>query len=166
MIKAILTIVCTLASQAGVAQTFKHYTTTEGAPWKLSEAKAIPLTSTPRKRGADATRLPIAFSLPPKGSGEASPFLAWGTCFNELDLDALELLQPEERDRIMRDLFAPEGDLRFTRGRLTMNANDYSRAWYTCDSVAGDFALKYFNIEHDKQHIIRLIKMAQRWQPH
>ena len=65
----------------------------------------------------------------------------------------------------MHDIFAPDGDLRFTRGRLSMNANDYSRAWYSCDTVAGDFALKYFNIEHDKENVIRLIKMAQRWQP-
>ena len=46
-----------------------------------------------------------------------------------------------------------------------MNANDYSRAWYSCDTVAGDFGLKYFNIEHDKQNVIRLIRMAQKWQP-
>ena len=65
----------------------------------------------------------------------------------------------------MHDIFAPDGDLRFTRGRLTMNANDYSRAWYSCDTVAGDFQLKYFNIEHDKQNVIQLIRMAQRWQP-
>jgi glucosylceramidase len=65
----------------------------------------------------------------------------------------------------MRRLFDPNGDLRFTRGRLTMNANDYSRAWYSCDTVAGDFQLKYFNIEHDKANVIRLIKKAQKYQP-
>ena len=46
-----------------------------------------------------------------------------------------------------------------------MNANDYSRAWYSCDTVAGDFQLKHFNIEHDKQNVIRLIKKAQKYQP-
>lgn len=40
-------------------------------------------------------------------------FRAWGTCFNELDLDALELLQPEEQEEVMHRLFAPDGDLRF-----------------------------------------------------
>ena len=30
-------------------------------------------------------------------------------------------------------------------GRLTMNANDYSRTWYSCDEVDGDFDLKHFN---------------------
>ena len=26
---------------------------------------------------------------------------AWGTCFNELDLDALELLKPEEQEEVI-----------------------------------------------------------------
>lgn len=98
-------------------------------------------------------------------ANEGRVFRAWGTCFNELDLDAIELLKADEQERIMHDLFAPDGDLRFTRGRLSMNANDYSRAWYSCDTVDGDFRLKYFTIEHDKQNVIRLIKMAQHWQP-
>lgn len=134
------------------AQTFTHYTTTEKQPWQQSKTKASRKT----------TENPL-FSLDGKQQGHE--FHAWGTCFNELDLDALELLPSEQQEHIMHDLFAPDGDLRFTRGRLTMNANDYSRAWYSCDTVAGDFQLKYFNIEHDRQNVIRLIKMAQRWQP-
>lgn len=136
------------------AQTFTQYTTTEQQPWQTkgkvslaSKAKAQPILNS-------------QFSI-----FNSKPFKAFGTCFNELDLDAIRLLKPEEQEKIMHDIFAPDGDLRFTRGRLTMNANDYSRAWYSCDTVAGDFALKYFNIEHDKENVIQLIKMAQRWQP-
>ena len=136
------------------AQTFTQYTTTEQQPWQTkgkvslaSKAKAQPILHS------------SLFTL------HSKPFRAWGTCFNELDLDAIRLLTKEEQEKIMHDIFAPDGDLRFTRGRLTMNANDYSRAWYSCDTVAGDFALKYFNIEHDKANVIQLIKMAQKWQP-
>ena len=93
------------------------------------------------------------------------PWRAWGTTFNELDLDALKLLKPEECEEIMRRLFAPDGDLKFTRGRLTMNANDYSRAWYSCSEMDGDFDLKHFNIEHDKTNAIALVRMAQKYQP-
>ena len=71
-------------------------------------------------------------------------------------------LKPAEQEEILRRLFAPDGELRFTRGRLTMNANDYSRAWYACSEVAGDFDLAHFNIEHDKTNQIALVKMAQR----
>ena len=151
--RKIVCIFSLIAAQMS-AQTFTQYTTTEEAPWQqkgktslTTKAKAQPIVN---------SQLSIVNS---------KPFRAWGTCFNELDLDAIRLLTPEEQDKIMHDIFAPDGDLRFTRGRLSMNANDYSRAWYSCDTVAGDFALKYFNIEHDKENVIRLIKMAQRWQP-
>ena len=100
------------------AQTFTQYTTTEQQPWQTkgkvslaSKAKAQPILNS-------------QFSIL-----NSKPFKAFGTCFNELDLDAIRLLKPEEQEKIMHDIFAPDGDLRFTRGRLTMNANDYSRAW-------------------------------------
>lgn len=134
------------------AQTYLHFATTEGNEWQQSSQKLS-------GRAAAEPLLTIT------GNEGGHEFRAWGTCFNELDLDALELLKPEEQQEVMRRLFAPDGDLRFTRGRLTMNANDYSRAWYSCDTVAGDFGLRHFNIEHDKQNVIRLVKMAQRWQP-
>ena len=93
------------------------------------------------------------------------PFRAWGTTFNELDWDALLLLKPEEQDEIMCNLFSPSGDLRFTRGRISMNANDYARSWYSCDEVPGDFELRYFNIDRDKRGIIPLIRKAQKYNP-
>lgn len=96
---------------------------------------------------------------------EGQEFLAWGTTFNELDLDAISLLKKGEREKILFDLFDPEGDLRFTRGRLTMNANDYSRTWYSCSEKEGDFELKEFNIEHDKANQLKLVKMAMKYNP-
>ena len=148
-----LSIAISLAvSFEGAAQVFLRYSTTEQEAWKEGKAK---LSAKP------ASRQTVAID----GQGQGHVFRAWGTCFNELDLDALRLLSDEAQQQVMQRLFAPDGDLRFTRGRLTMNANDYSRAWYSCDTVAGDFSLRYFNIEHDKQNVIQLIKMAQRWQP-
>ena len=149
----ILSIVLGLSAASTLsAQTFMHLITTENQPWTQAKVR---LSAKPLGE--------LQLSL--TGQEQGHEFHAWGTCFNELDLDALELLTEAEQNRIMHDLFAPEGDLRFTRGRLTMNANDYSRAWYSCDTVSGDFALNHFNIEHDTQNVIRLIKMAQRHQP-
>lgn len=146
-------IIMSLAVSIGAtAQTYTHYTTTEGNEWQQSRASL----------SSKAATEPI---LTITGKEQGHEFKAWGTCFNELDLDALELLKPGEQEEVMRRLFDPNGDLKFTRGRLTMNANDYSRAWYSCDTVAGDFQLKYFNIEHDKANVIRLIKKAQKYQP-
>ncbi|MBO4906060.1 MAG: glycoside hydrolase family 30 protein [Bacteroidaceae bacterium] len=150
--KRIICLISVAVSLGAAAQTYTHYTTTEGKEWQQSKASLS---------GRAATEPVLTIT----GQEQGHEFKAWGTCFNELDLDVLELLMPEEQEEVMRRLFDPEGDLKFTRGRLTMNANDYSRAWYSCDTVAGDFQLKYFNIEHDKQNVIRLIKKAQKYQP-
>ena len=150
--KRIISIIGLAVSLGATAQTYNHYTTTEGHEWQQGSLKL----------SGKAAAEPV---LTITGKEQGHVFKAWGTCFNELDLDALELLKPEEQEEVMRRLFAPDGDLKFTRGRLTMNANDYSRAWYSCDTVAGDFQLKYFNIEHDKANVIRLIKKAQKYQP-
>lgn len=150
--KRILIIIGLVTSTGATAQTYTHYTSTEGHEWQKGKASL----------SSKATAEPV---LTITGTEQGHEFKAWGTCFNELDLDALELLKPEEQEEVMRRIFDPNGDLRFTRGRLTMNANDYSRAWYSCDTVAGDFQLKYFNIEHDKANVIRLIRKAQKYQP-
>lgn len=151
--RKLLTIIAIAACTAASAQKFNHFSTTEKAVWQ--QGKNLSMS---KKAGTQ----PV---LDVKGNEQGHTFKAWGTCFNELDLDAISLLGEKEQQEVMRRLFAPDGDLRFTRGRLTMNANDYSRAWYSCDTVAGDFQLRYFNIEHDKQNVIRLIRMAQRYQP-
>ena len=44
-------------------------------------------------------------------------------------------------------------------------ANDYARSWYSCDEVEGDFELRYFNINRDKQTIIPFIRAAQKYNP-
>ena len=154
MMKSKNCLVCGLlaCSLATSAQTFIHYTTTEQQAWQSSSARLQPKPA--------ATPL-----LSVSGQEKGHEFKAWGTCFNELGLDALLLLDDKAKEEILHNVFAPDGQLHFMRGRLTMNANDYSRAWYSCDTVAGDFTLKYFNIEHDKDNVIRLVKMAQRHQP-
>nr|WP_315247288.1 hypothetical protein [uncultured Flavobacterium sp.] len=92
-------------------------------------------------------------------------FEAWGTCFNELGWDALNILEAKDKQTVLERLFSPEGELRFTLGRFSMNANDYSRDWYSSDEVDGDFQLKYFNIERDKISLIPYIKAAQKYNP-
>lgn len=144
---------CTLLWFAiGQAQTFTQFTTTEGNEWQQSK---VALQD-------KATQSPL---LAVTGEEEGTEFRAWGTCFNELDWDTFNLLTRKQQDEIMSHLFSPNGDIRFTRGRLTMNANDYSREWYSCDDVWGDLELRYFNIEHDKHNVIGLIRAAQHYQP-
>lgn len=92
-------------------------------------------------------------------------FNNWGVAFNELDWDALNLLDYDKQQEILHNVFSPQGDLRISRGRISMNANDYARSWYSCDETAGDLELRFFNINRDKQTIIPFIRTAQKHNP-
>lgn len=127
------------------------YTTTANSLWGPGKAE---LSATP----ADPGSAVVCAATGPV-------FRAWGTTFNERDLDALRMVSDADREEILDRAFAPDGDLRFTKGRLTMNANDYSRAWYSCSEVDGDFENKFFNIEHDKTNSLVYVKWALKRNP-
>ncbi len=141
-----------LAHTALYAQKVTTYTTTEANAWAKGKT-----TLTAKASGTVVAEV--------GANSHGTPFVAFGTTFNELDWDAFNMLSRNEQDELMQRIFAPDGDLKFTHGRVSMNANDYARAWYSCDDVTGDFDLKYFNIEHDKQGIIPLARAAQKYQP-
>lgn len=134
------------------AQSFVWTSSTEGNTWQKSKVK---LTQS-------ALSEPL---LTVDADDEVITFKAWGTCFNEKGWDALNLLTRTEQETILKNLFSPKGDLRFSMGRFSMNANDYARDWYSCDEVSGDFQLKYFNIDRDKTTLIPFIKAAQQYNP-
>lgn len=141
-----------LSASALQAQKVTTFTTTENQAWQKGKTALAAKPEAKVVAQVDANSKGVVFS-------------AFGTTFNELDWDAFNLLSRQEQDKLMYDIFSPDGDLKFTHGRVSMNANDYSREWYSCDDVDGDFALKYFNIEHDKRNIIPLARAAQRYQP-
>lgn len=152
-IKLLFACSCVAAWSAGsLAQSFTWYASTEGNTWKTSTVKMS-------KKAADA-HVTVEENAAP-----IVEFKAWGATFNELDWDALGMLTRDEQDEILKNVFSPEGDLRISRGRISMNANDYARSWYSCDEVAGDLELRYFNIDRDKQSIIPFIRAAQKYNP-
>ena len=140
-----------LAATSSTAQTVRWYQTTPQKNWQVNTIKL----------SDKAANKPSLSDVKEQGAA----FEAFGTTFNELDFLALQRLSSEVQDDIFRRLFAPDGDLRLTRGRVSMNANDYGNGWYSCDTVAGDFELRYFNIERDKQTLLPMIHHAQQYQP-
>ena len=150
MKRIIFTTLGAMLAMSGMAQSVRVFTTTEKANWKESTT-----AMTSKSKG----KLVVSVS----GNEKGVPFQAWGTTFNELDWDAYNLLSEDDKDELMRRMFDKDGDLHFTHGRVSMNANDYAREWYSCSDVAGDLDLKYFNIEHDKQNIIPLARAAQKY---
>ena len=99
------------------------------------------------------------------GSNVIVTFKSWGTCFNELGWDALQVLPEEKREELLKRIFAPDGDLRYTHGRLSLGANDYARGWYSASEVPGDFELRYFDMSRDLSTIIPYIHAAQKCNP-
>lgn len=153
MKRTTLILLTLVAASCTWAQRVTTFTTTESASWIQGK--------TAMSAKADGK---IVAEINMKSHGV--PFVGFGTTFNELDWDAFNMLSRQEQDELMHGIFAPDGDLKFTLGRVSMNANDYARGWYSCDEVDGDFALKYFNIERDKRNIIPLARAAQKYQPH
>ena len=93
------------------------------------------------------------------------PIEGFGCCFNELGWTALGLLAPEERDSILRELFAPRVGANFTICRMPIGANDFSRDWYSYDETDGDFDLRDFSIGNDRETLVPFISAAQAHQP-
>jgi glucosylceramidase len=89
----------------------------------------------------------------------------FGACFNELGWTSLSALHPTDREKVMRELFAPGVGANFTICRMPVGANDFSRDWYSYDETPGDFALKDFSIANDEQTLIPFIKSAQQYRP-
>lgn len=145
-------IVAMFATCVATAQNVMKLTTTENLPWKQAKTSL-------ETKSSSAPVLEI------NGTEKGVELRAWGTTFNELDWEALLMLSRDEQDEILHNLFDPQGDLKFTRGRISMNCNDYGREWYSCDEVQGDLELRYFNIERDKRSIIPLIRAAQKYNP-
>ncbi len=95
----------------------------------------------------------------------AQTMKGFGTCFNELGWASLKLLNDEVRAEIFAELFEPGKGANLNRGRLSMGANDFALDWYSPDETVGDFELKDFSIEHDKQNIIPMIRQAMEYCP-
>jgi len=143
--------ICLLAASLS-AQQVTQFTSTEQALWNVQRTSL-----------STHAAQPAVISV--TGDEQGVEFRAWGTTFNELDWDAFNLLSRQDQEQLMHDIFAPDGELHFTHGRVSMNANDYARSWYSCSDVPGDLGLQYFNIERDKQNIIPLARAAQRYCP-
>ncbi|GEO66361.1 glycoside hydrolase family 30 protein [Levilactobacillus spicheri] len=88
----------------------------------------------------------------------------FGGCFNELGYLPLNQLKADQQEDILKDLFSPDG-LNFTFNRTPIGANDFAETWYSYDETAGDYQLKHFSVDHDKQTLIPYIKRAQKYQP-
>ncbi len=89
----------------------------------------------------------------------------FGACFNELGWTSLSELSEEDRESIMKELFAPGVGANFTVCRMPVAANDFARNWYSYNETDGDFAMENFSIDNDKETLIPFIKNAKEYNP-
>jgi glucosylceramidase len=89
----------------------------------------------------------------------------FGTCFNELGWTSLSLLNDTDREAVMKELFEPGAGANFTVCRMPVGANDFSRDWYSYNETDGDFEMKNFSIDNDKETLIPFIKNALKYNP-
>ncbi len=147
-----------LASAAASARTFTQYSSSEkDGFWTESRLETVV-----RATGRPANLLEIAAG---DGSEAVVTFKSWGTCFNELGWDALQVLPEEKREELLKRIFAPDGDLKYTHGRFSLGANDYARDWYSASEVPGDFELRYFDMSRDLSALIPYMHAAQKYNP-
>ena len=144
--------ICLWASYGLLActQEVKVYTTSETEIWKQAVVEV---------QSADGTVPDIVIS-----DEQEQSFDGFGGSFGEIGWDALALLPEERREEVMQALFAPEG-IHFAYGRIPMGANDFARDYYTCNDTAGDFEMRHFTIERDKQAMIPYVKAALKQNP-
>ena len=89
------------------AQSVTWISSTEGNVWQKSKVKLQSKSEQNPVLQVDGTENGVAFKN-------------WGTTFNELCWDALGLLTRTEQDEILYNIFSPQGDLRITRGRISI----------------------------------------------
>ncbi len=126
--------------------------TTQHEPWRDLAAPAL----------GDVRGMPSVFL---QTENPQQTIEGFGASFNELGWTSLAHLTDEDRDAVMRELFAAGTGLNLTRCRMPVGANDFSTDWYSYDETPGDLALEHFSIEHDHATLVPFIQAAQRHQP-
>jgi len=127
--------------------------TTSSNPWVKEKPVSI--------EQADTT---ISFDITILTHNKAQVIDGFGGCFNELGWDALQMLDTAKQNEVMKGLFNSEG-LNFNICRMPIGANDYSRSYYSLNDSAGDFEMKYLNIDRDKRDFVPYIKQAMQYNP-
>ncbi len=127
--------------------------TTETNHWETIKNQNLLITST---ENYDAEVFP---------EKELQTIDGFGSCFNELGWTSLSELSESDRESVMSELFTPGVGANFTVCRMPVAANDFAINWYSYNEKEGDFNMRNFSIENDKQTLIPFIKNAIKYNP-
>lgn len=150
--KRILFPVIIIIALCSCGRTVTMVTTTESSPWTVAP-------------GYDAAFEGEAESLTIDLDAVGQTVQGFGTAFSELSYEALSYLSDQDRNDIMRELFAPGVGASFNINRTPLGASDFALEYYSYDDVDGDFSMEHFSIDHDRNTLIPLIKAALAQNP-
>ena len=87
---------------------------------------------------------------------EGQKIRGFGTCFSELGAQALNKLPYETKKAVLDELFLEEG-CNFNFCRTPMGASDFSLDFYSYNETDGDYEMKNFSIDRDRNLLLPLI---------
>jgi glucosylceramidase len=90
--------------------------------------------------------------------------LGFGAAFTDAACYMCNQLPPDSRERLFHDLF-DRTEMGFSACRTCMGASDYSRNAYSYDDGPPDPELSRFSIEHDREYILPMLRLARRINP-
>lgn len=85
----------------------------------------------------------------------------FGGAFTEATTLNFQALTAPQKKEVLEKYFDKEKGIGYNFCRSTINSCDFSADFYSYDDVADDFELKHFDISHDRETIIPMIKQAQ-----
>jgi len=91
--------------------------------------------------------------------------LGFGAALTDASCYLLEQLDAGKRKALLDECFGPSG-LRLSVARTTIGSSDYSLNAYSYDDTdSPDPELTHFSIEHDRKHILPMLKEARQTNP-
>ena len=107
---------------------------------------------------------PAVEALDVDSAKELHQFLALGASMTDASAWILANMPDEKRERLMRELFTPEG-CNLGAIRLNMGASDYSTGLYSYDDTPGDVEMRDFSLARDDVHLVPMAKAAKALRP-
>jgi glucosylceramidase len=153
IVVAALVAVCVSCATKGKVE---WVSSTNTSPWVVATVDVASASA-----GADGSTGDVVVNT----SRTQQTIEGFGGCFNEMGWDALNKLNPADRDLIVKMLFDQTDGCKFNLCRMPLGANDYSMNFYSYNETPGDVAMANFSIDRDRQLLIPYIHEAQKHFP-
>jgi glucosylceramidase len=134
---------------------------TEDAKWIITTESHPWVAGKPLKLSQSEIRCDVIIDT----SQTEQTIEGFGACFNELGWVSLNRLKEEDRKKVFYELFNPGSGANLNICRIPVGANDFSRDWYSYNETDGDFSMRNFSIEKDRETLIPFILEAKKYNP-